>query len=184
MVPKVCAGRDEYIETRFDRGSDELGVLQARPATAVGRHDRVPDLNPSEWCRRSLVKEDLHLRFCKGAAGHMIELASGLFWGDALEPIEELVERRIVFEVLKESRHQHTTAAKHPGAARQSREAHDGRAREPINRLMMVAPRIGRDGSSERHRCARWATLLVVIDRSDRGRGPHSHRLDAQGRPT
>ena len=175
QVAKVRVGRDEHIEARFDRGGDEFAVLQARLVTFVRRLDRVPDQNPSEWCRSPLVYEDQHLRFCKGAAGRVVEHHSRLFESGALDRIDQLVDRSIVFKVLKESRHRHAAAAKYLGFANPYSDALGGGAGGPVNHARNGSPaRIVQCSCSQapvrqqpsRPSCSRSAADPPILQRS------------------
>ena len=59
---------------------------------------------------------------------------------DARKPLDELIDRRAIFEVLEQRRDWHARAAEHPGATEAFRIVLDGFAGRPVNHLTRIAP--------------------------------------------
>jgi hypothetical protein len=78
--------------------------------------------------RRSLVKQDAHLRWFQPAEGRVFQYGFGLCECHTGEPFDKLVEGRVCFQVLKQRSHGHTGAAKHPSATQAISVAFNGRA--------------------------------------------------------
>jgi hypothetical protein len=58
---------------------------------------------------------------------------AGLLKRHAREPLDELVNGSVVFEVLEERSHWYARASKHPGSAHAGGVALNGRARGPVD---------------------------------------------------
>jgi hypothetical protein len=56
----------------------------------------------SKGRRGALIEKHLHSSWCEGAAGGMLKYGTGLLGGDTRKPLDELVQRGIIFQVLEE----------------------------------------------------------------------------------
>lgn len=63
----------------------------------------------------------------------MFEYNARLVKRHAWEPLDELMDGCVIFQVLEERRHRHARASEDPGAADASRVKLDGCARGPID---------------------------------------------------
>ena len=73
--------------------------------------------------RGALVKEDSHLRRCKGAKGGVLKDGSRLSQCHAGKPFDELANENAVFKVLEQSCDRHAGSTKYPGSAHAFRDA-------------------------------------------------------------
>ena len=69
----------------------------------------------------------------------MLQNGASLLGRDAGEPFDELMERRVVFEILEQGRNRYPRAAKYPGAAYPSWVMLGYRTGRPIDHAAMVA---------------------------------------------
>lgn len=133
LVLEVGVGSHQDIEPVFLGQLKELSVLEPRPTSLVGRRSLVARERLAQGNRSSLVEEDLHL--CSGhrAAGGVLQDGARLRQRDAREPLEELLNRNVVLEVLEEGCHRDSGAAKHPCPAEPFGVSLDGWAAGPID---------------------------------------------------
>jgi hypothetical protein len=87
--------------------------------------------------RGSLVGQDSHSRDFQGL-GRMFQHATGLLRRDARKPLQKVLDRRAIFNVLEQRGHGHASTAKNPRAADAISVALDGRARGPVNHYLML----------------------------------------------
>ena len=152
MVFEISIRGDENFKSGCFSSSNQIAVLQFRPTALVGGLDRMSGegLPKRRW--RALIEENLHSSSFEGASGCMFEYGSGLLRGDARKPIDELMQRRIVFKVLEERRDRHTRTCEHPSAAHAAGVTLNCGAGGPINHANMVAP--GASRAAYRHALA------------------------------
>ena len=82
----------------------------------------------AERRRGALIEQDAHLRCAQTTTSRVLQDRAHLLYGDAREPFDEFVGRRIVFEILEEGSDRHPSTAEHPGAAATRRVVFNGLA--------------------------------------------------------
>ena len=117
LVLEVLVRRDEHLKPcRLGRG-DEFAILQAGPAALVRCFYNMTGKRMAQWGWRALVKKNKHSRHRQSAARGMLQHGSRLLDRNAREPLDELVQRSVVFEVLEQRCDGHARAPEHPCAA-------------------------------------------------------------------
>lgn len=145
LVPEILVRRDEDLETRGFGSQNQLTVLEAGPSALVSCLYRVPDEMPSKWRGRALVEQNLHLGHGQRTACSVLQNDTCLLQRDPWKPVDELVDRGTVLEILEECSDRNACPAKNPGPAHAIGVALGSGAGRPINHEEMVAP-----GSSAR----------------------------------
>ncbi len=107
---------------------NELTIAQARPATLACGFDFVSTQHVPQRCGSALIEQDAHSGSCQRTACGVVQDRAGLFQGDSREPLNELMDASVVFEVLEEGSDRNPRAAKDPDAADAVRVTLDGRA--------------------------------------------------------
>ena len=140
MILQVSICGDEDIKFLRFCGGDQVAVLQFRPAALVRSLDLMSNQRPSKRRGRALIEENFHSGSFESATGGVFEYSPGLLGSDARKPLDKLVQRRVVFKVLKESGDRHARTSKDPGSANAAGVPFDGRTAGPIDHGQMVAP--------------------------------------------
>lgn len=117
----------------------KLTVLQSGPAELVGRCNRVSGQQLPERNGGSLIEEDTHLGSQESRAGCVLQDMTNLRERNPGKPLKELVNRGILFKILKQSGNRNSRAAEYPGTTDAIRVALNVRARGPVNHGPMVA---------------------------------------------
>jgi len=116
LVLEVLVRGDQHLEPSRLSSRDEFAILQAGPSALVRCFHDVAGMCVAQWGRRVLIKENEHSRHRQGSTCSVLQHTASLLDGNALEPLNELVHRGIVFEVLKERGNRHARTAKDPRA--------------------------------------------------------------------
>ena len=82
-------------------GLKQFAVLESRPAQLVSRCHRVTIEVLTQGNRSSLIEEDLHSSGRQCAARGVRQNGASLREGDARKPLDELMDRDVVFQVLE-----------------------------------------------------------------------------------
>ena len=140
LIPEILIGGDKnFVPFGFCRG-DEFTVHQGRPTTFVRRCDLMACERTPQGGRGSVIKEDPHLCNGERTAGSVLQHGARLVQTDSWKPLQELMDRRVVFEVLEESGDRDARPLEHPGTTHPRGVALDSRAGGPVDH--------GRDGST------------------------------------
>ena len=140
MVLEISICGDENFKSGYFSSSNQIAVLQLRPSAFVCGLDRMSSERLPKRRRSALIEKNFHSGGFEGAAGCMFEYGPGLLRSDARKPIDELVQRRIVFKVLEERRNRHARTCEHPSAAHAAGVTLNYRASGPVDHANMVAP--------------------------------------------
>ena len=102
MVLEVFVGRDKDLKAGLFRRGDVITVLKLRPALLVRCHYLMVNQRLAQRRRSTLIKENLHSGSFESTSSCMLKHSARLLRGDAREPFDEIVQRCVVFQVLKE----------------------------------------------------------------------------------
>lgn len=97
LVLEILVGCNEDLEARLFSRCNEFTVLKLRPTLFVRGDDFMAQQRLAQRGRSTLVEEDFHSDNFEGASRRVLKDCSGLFRGDTWKPLDELVQRRIVF---------------------------------------------------------------------------------------
>ena len=102
LVPEVLVSGDEDLEPGLLGCRDEVAIRELRPALLVRGCNRMAGQRFAQRRRCTLIEENLHSSGFESASGRMLQNGARLLSGDTGEPIDEVVQRCVVFEVLEE----------------------------------------------------------------------------------
>jgi hypothetical protein len=102
LVLEVLVGGDKNFKARLLCCGDEITVLELRPTLLVRCHYLMVNQRLAQRRWRALIKENLHSGSFKRTSSCMLKHGARLLRGNAREPFDEIVQRSIVFKVLKE----------------------------------------------------------------------------------
>lgn len=133
LIPKISVGGNKYLEPLLFGRTQQLTVLQSSPAKFICSKDTVTRESLPQRNRCSLVKQDSHLCGQQSRPGCVLQDVTGLRQGNAGEPLNELMDRGVFFEVLEERGNRNPRASENPSTTYAIRVALDIEARRPIN---------------------------------------------------
>jgi hypothetical protein len=96
-------------------GTVPLIALTTSAATFLMRGQLVVPITTTA-IRRPLVEQYSHSRDFQ-RLGRMFQHATGLLWSDAGKPLQKVLDRRAIFNVLEQRSYRHASTAKYPSAA-------------------------------------------------------------------
>ena len=100
----------------------------------------MPDKYLPQRHRSTLVEQDLHLRHRKRTPCRVLEDLLRLFQCDPREPLDEFLNRGVVFQILEQGRYRDARAKEYPGSTHAFGVMFDDRTGRPVNHERMVAP--------------------------------------------
>ena len=101
-ILQILVRGNEDFELCLLVSRDKFAILQAGPASFVGCFYQVPNERAAQRRRRALVKQNAHLRHFERTSCCVLEHGAGLIDSHAGKPIDKLVYRGVVFEVLEQ----------------------------------------------------------------------------------
>ena len=140
LVPEVLGSGDEDLEPGLLGCRDEVAIRKLRPAPLMRGHNRMAGQRFAQWCRCTLIEENLHSSGFESASGRVLQNGTRLLSGDTGEPIDEVVQRCAVFKVLEERRNRNARAAEDPSAADAVGVSLNSRTGGPVDHAGMVTP--------------------------------------------
>lgn len=117
LVLQVLIGRNEQGEIGVFGGLQQFSILQLCPSALERRIDGVASQELTERDRRALIEQNAQLRRRDSTARSMREDGPHLFERNARKPLEELMQRHVVFEILEQGRDGDTRATEQPRTA-------------------------------------------------------------------
>ena len=102
LVLQVFVSGDKDLKPGLLRRGDEITVLKLRPALFVRCDHIMFNQRLAQRCRSTLIKENLHSGSFESTSSCMLKHSARLLRGHAREPFDEIVQRCVVFKVLKE----------------------------------------------------------------------------------
>ena len=126
LIPQILVSGNKNVVLPGLGCGDEFSVLQSRPTAFIGSRYFVPDQRVTQGRRRSVVEENPHLCHGKGTASGMLKHRACLIQSHAREPLEELMDGRVILEVFEEGRDGYTGAFEDPGTTHPRGIALDG----------------------------------------------------------
>lgn len=157
LVLEIPVRGQQNFEACLFSESDQLAVFQIRPSTLVGALNSMFRKFPAQRQGRPLVEEDLHLGGRERTPSRVFKNSLGLVDRHAGEPIDELMDRGVVFEVLEQRGDRNASPPEHPSSAHATWVALYSGARRPVNHVKILAPT-----GLKRNGALRSAPSLVV----------------------
>ena len=139
LIPEIGVGGNKYLEPLLFGRTQQLTILQSSPAKLISSEDTVIRERLPQRNRCSLVKQNSHLCGQQSRPGCVLQNVTSLRQGNAGEPLNELMDRGVFFEVLEERGNRNPRASENPGTTYAIRVALDIGASRPINHGRMVA---------------------------------------------
>ena len=102
LILEVLVSANENIEPNLLHCGDERAILELRPSAFVGGFDIVPGQELPKRARCALIEKDLHLRRRQGTLRCMLQHSANLLRRDALEPLDEVIDRGAAFQVFEQ----------------------------------------------------------------------------------
>lgn len=133
LVPKIGVGGNKHLESLLLSRTQQLTILQSGPPKLISRGDTVTCESLPQRNRCSLVKQDAHLCGQQCRLGRVFQDVTSLRQGNAGEPLNELMDRRVFFEVLEERGNRNPRSSENPSTTNAIRVALDIGASRPIN---------------------------------------------------
>ena len=97
----------------------------------------------AKWGRRALIKQNLHSSSFERAPSDMLKNRASLLGCHTGKPLDEVMQRRVIFQVLEEGRDRYARTAEDPCSAYACGVTFNSRAGRPVDHGGIVAP--GRD---------------------------------------
>ncbi len=133
LISQIFVGRNENIEARFVRRTEQITVGKYVPTKFFGFCYRVTLQKRRERRWGSMIKEDPHLFVSRSfqAAGGKVQNSVYLLAGN-VEPFQDLLDGGARFEILKYGGNRHASSAEYPRTAHTIWNAFNSPALRPI----------------------------------------------------
>ena len=133
LVLEIGVGGNKYLESVRFRRAQQVAILQRGPTKLISGGDTMTCERMPQRNRGSLVKQDTHLCSQQRGSGRVFQDVTRLRHGYAGKPLDELMNRGILFQVLEKCGNGNPRTAENPSTAYAVRVALDIGAGRPID---------------------------------------------------